>query len=65
MIYNNETIALHEGKNSDKVVKFISLNEDPKECSKTYWNAIKQAYNNGSLWGLYLTKTGRIKAQFI
>ncbi len=58
------TIAIHESKNSDKTIRFVSSANLTEYCSPAYAKRIIAAYRNGELWGLYLTKTGRIKATF-
>jgi hypothetical protein len=62
-----ETLAIHQQKNSDIVVRFIELSVDKlsQYCSKRYAKLIIECHNNGSLWGVYFTKSGRIKATFI
>ena len=59
------TLAIHENKNSDKVVKFATIEQLAKLTSKQYLKRIINALENGSLYGLHLTKTGKIKATFI
>jgi hypothetical protein len=59
-------LAIYEAKNSDKTVRFISLTIDSltEYCSKKYAKKIIEAHENGQLWGVCLTKSGRIKASF-
>lgn len=52
-------------KNSDKVVQFATIEQLTKLTNKRYLKRILDAKNNGSLYGLHLTKTGIIKATFI
>ena len=59
------TLAIHENKNSDKVVKFATIEELQELTSKTYSKRIIDALENGYLYGLHLTKTGKIRATFI
>lgn len=61
----NTSIAIHQSKNSDKVIKFITESELTNYCSKEYANNILAAKENGSLWGCYFTLSGKVKAQFI
>jgi len=63
---NNETIAIHESAHSEKVVKFIELSIESltKHCSKQYAERIMFSQNNGYLYGVHLTKSGRYKASF-
>ena len=60
-----ETIAIHESKKSDKVVKFVAENELSEHCSKKYADRILSAKENGQLWGCYLTSSGKLRATFI
>jgi len=62
-----EKIAIHESKNSDKVIKFIPLTVESlsEYCSKKYARTIIHEHENGSVWGLYFTPSGKIKAMFI
>lgn len=53
-------LPIHESKNSQKVVRFATSIE--REVSKKYYNKIVKAHNEGSLYGLYLTKSGQIRA---
>lgn len=56
-------IPVHASKTSDEVVRFAtSLKRD---VSPRYYKKIVDAYEGGYLWGLYLTKTGKIRATFI
>jgi len=66
------SIAIHESKNSQKVVEFVK-GEAPyqvegrltKYCSEKYASKIFDAYQNGTLHGVYFTTSGKIKATFI
>lgn len=60
-----ETLAIHENKNSAKVVEFVTIEQLAKLTSKQYLKRIINAYENGSLYGLYLTKTDKVRATFI
>jgi hypothetical protein len=62
-----ENIAVHESKNSEKILFFVPLWIKPltKYCSARYANKIIHAKMNGQLYGLYQTKSGRIRANFI
>ena len=60
------TLGVCESKTSDKVVKFVALSawDLTNYCSLKYAKRIIEAHDNGQLWGVYFTKTGRIKATF-
>ena len=60
-----KTIAIYENKNSDKVVKFATIEQLQELTSKQYLKRIINAYENGTLWGVYFTKNGNIRATFI
>jgi hypothetical protein len=62
-----ETLAVHQSKNSDTVVKFIDLSVEKlsEYCSEKYAKSIIASHENGGLWGIYFTKSGRIRATFI
>jgi hypothetical protein len=53
-------LPIHESKNSEKVIRFATSIE--RYVSKSYYKRILKAHENGDLYGLYFTKTGRIKA---
>lgn len=57
-------IPVNSDKHSDNVITYVGLNYYSlgKYCSKKYVNKIIQAHRQGDLWGLYFTKSGRIKA---
>jgi hypothetical protein len=55
---------IHENKTSEKAARFLSSTELADYCSKQYAKKIIQAKENGELWGVYFTKSGRIKATF-
>ena len=59
------TLPIFESKTSDKTIRFVSFDNLTEYCSPAYARKIIAAQQNGQLWGLYLTKTGRIKATFI
>jgi hypothetical protein len=66
------TIAIHESKDSDKVVKNITGNAPhevegrlTKYCSAKYASRIFNAYQNGMLYGCYFTKSNKVRAIFI
>ena len=61
------TIAIHASKNSETVIKSInaSVNALSSYCSKTYANRILSALEKGSLYGVYFTKSGKLRASFI
>lgn len=62
----NTTIAIHESKNSDKVVKFCTGVYMLLEfCSERQSKAIQHAANNGLLYGCYFTKSGKVRATYI
>ena len=60
-----ETIAIHESKKSDRVVRFLQVSELEKHCSKQYAKRILSARESGQLWGCYFTHSGKLKATFI
>lgn len=60
-----QTYKIHESKGSEKVVKSINEDELTNYCSPKYAKSIMEANKNGSLWGLYFTKSGKIWATFI
>jgi len=64
---NQLSIAVCESKNSEKVSRFIDLTveEISQYCSKRYAKQIIEAQENGSVWGVYFTPSGRIRATFI
>jgi hypothetical protein len=64
-------IAIHESKTSEKVVKTIGAEQEDglfyqllEFTNKAYAKKIIQAAKNGQMWGIYFTKSGRIKATF-
>ena len=65
-------LAIHESKNSEKVVKFLNA-EQPKGIfdqlleytNARYAKRIIYALENNSLSGVYFTKNGNLKASFI
>ncbi len=60
------TIAIHESKNSQKVIKTISAESQlTNYCSAKYAAKIFDAYQNGLLWGCYFTPSQKIRATFI
>jgi flavoprotein len=64
---NQLSIAIHESKDSEKVVRFLNLNVESLSefCSVNYAKSIIQAQENGSVHGVYFTPSGRIRASFI
>jgi hypothetical protein len=62
-----EIYAVCSSKKSEQVVKFIKLSIDElsRYCSKRYAKSIISCYENGGLWGLYFTETGKLRATFI
>jgi len=66
-----EKLAIHESKNSDKVVKFLTAetelalyNKLLELVSKKTAEKIIKGIENGSLFGVYYTKTGKIRAAY-
>ena len=59
------TLAIYENKSSERVVRFVTIEQLQELTSKKYLKRIVNAYENGTLYGLHLTKTGKIKATFI
>jgi hypothetical protein len=51
---NTVRIAIHESKSSQKVVRFLELND--------FSYAFQDAYNNGMIYGAYYTKSGKVNA---
>jgi flavoprotein len=64
---NQPSIAIHESKDSEKVVRFLNLNVESLSefCSVNYAKSIIAAQDNGSVYGVYFTASGRIRANFI
>lgn len=63
---DNITIAIHESKNSEKVVKFVSgIQQLEKYISHETAIKILKALENGNLHGLHFTKTGKVRAVYI
>ncbi len=62
-----EKIAIHESKNSEKVVKFINATIEALQeyVSIKDANNILNAKENNSLYGLYFTPSGKLKAIFV
>lgn len=62
-----ETIAIYESGKSEKVIKFIELSVKnlSEHCSVKYSKRIIYASENGSLWGVHVTGSGRYRAIFI
>jgi hypothetical protein len=58
-----ETFYIHESKNSEKVLQATQNLE--AHCSLSYAKKIRKAQENGQLYGLYFTKSHRLKAVFI
>lgn len=58
-IFTMTNLPVHASKNSEMVVRFTTLEN---EVSSSYFKKIKKAYESGRLHGLYLTKTGKIRA---
>jgi hypothetical protein len=68
-LYN---IAIHESKNSDKVVRILSANskieflsELSKNVSASYAKKIIKAIDNNDIDSLYLSKSGKIRAAIV
>jgi hypothetical protein len=66
------SIAIHESKSSDKVVKFVNAQQPQglfdqllEFTNARYARRIITAQENGSLYGVYLTKSGNLRATFI
>ena len=49
------SIAIHSGKNSEQVVKFIDFEKFTSDFQK--------AYNNGNIYGCYYDENGNVVAQ--
>jgi len=62
----NNSIAIHESKNSEKVITFCTgVYQLLQYCSEKQAKKIQDAANNGKLYGAYFTKTGKIRATYI
>lgn len=66
------SIAIHESKNSEKVVKFVTAEQEDglfyqllEFTNKIYAKKLIKALKNNQLHGAYLTKTGNLRAVFI
>ncbi len=66
------SIAIHESKKSDRVIEIISGNAPhqiegqlTKYYSEKYASKIFDAYQNNTLHGVYFTKSGNVRANFI
>ena len=62
-----ETIPIYESGESDKVIRFIDLSVEKlsEHCSKQYAKRIIHASENGYLWGVHITKSGKHRAIFV
>ena len=62
-----ETIPIYESGTSDKVIRFIDLSDEKLSghCSKQYAKRIIHAKDNGLLWGVHVTKSGKYRAIFV
>jgi len=58
-------LAIYESKNSDKVVRFLSAEQLLEFTSKQYYKRIIKAIENNTLYSVYFTKSGRLRATFI
>ena len=65
MIMSTYSMPIHESKTTDKVVRWIHSTQLTEYFSQAYANKIIKAQEQGALWGLYLTKTGRLRATFL
>jgi hypothetical protein len=55
-------IAIYESKTSERVMKFANKGEG---MSKRWWNKVYSLHMNGSLWGVYQTKGGKLRINSI
>jgi len=62
---NTDSMPIFESKTSDKVVRFVSSTQLTEYFSDAYAKKIIKAQMHGCLWGLYLTKTGRLRATIL
>ena len=64
---NQDSIAIYESKDSEKVVNTIDLTIENLShyCSEKYAKRIISAHNSSMIWGVYWTPSGRIKATFL
>lgn len=59
------SIAIHESRKSDKVIKFVhSVSELLQFCSEKQAINLFDAAESGRLYGAYFTKSGKVKAQY-
>lgn len=62
---HTEKLAVCSGKNINKVEFFVTFEQLQKYCSFTYAKKLIKAHENGDLYGLYITPSGKIKGIFI
>ena len=62
---NTYHMPIFESKNSDKVVRFVHSTQLTEYFSEAYAKKIIKAQMHGCLWGLYLTKSGRLRATIL
>jgi hypothetical protein len=62
---NTYSMPIFETKTTDKVVRYIHSSQLTEYFSEAYAKKIVKAQEQGALWGLYLTKTGRLRATIL
>ena len=62
---NTYSMPIFETKTTDKVVRWIHSSQLTEYFSEAYAKKIVKAHEQGALWGLYLTKTGRLRATIL
>lgn len=53
-----EKIAIHAGKNSEKIIAFATSGFG---MSARWWAETQKSRENGSLWGVYQTASGKLR----
>jgi hypothetical protein len=62
---NTYSMPIFETKTTDKVVRWIHSSQLTEYFSEAYAKKIVKAQEQGAFWGLYLTKTGRLRAAIL
>jgi hypothetical protein len=62
---NFYSMPIFESKNSTNIVRNVSSTQLTEYVSQAYAKRIIKAQRDGQLWGLYLTKTGRLRASIL
>lgn len=58
-------MPIFENKHSDKVVRFVCSTQLTEYFTEAYAKKIIKAQEHGCMWGLYLTKSGRLRATIL